>query len=252
MADMAEIAKYTKADNGLPLQPQLKITAKSVFAGNPKQIADLLMAGVAQAVVEVKKTKSNIPLYAMKLRCSTLWVGNLDVHFLLDWPNMKLMDDGSGLLVCDMKLVAQEDQERAEEFRHSLEVAMSYWNVRMEEVVHQLYPDKTPVQTDTFANDAVLQLKSPSAQGGVEFKLGEFLASCVQKTELLASRFRLDGSVILRIAATARLFGASNTSCIPGLSTILLLHALVRLPNRLQNASRSSWRSVNARSWMRR
>jgi hypothetical protein len=181
MADMAEIAKYTKADNGLPLQPQLKITAKSVFAGNPKQIADLLMAGVAQAVVEVKKTKSNIPLYAMKLRCSTLWVGNLDVHFLLDWPNMKLMDDGSGLLVCDMKLVAQEDQERAEEFRHSLEVAMSYWNVRMEEVVHQLYPDKTPVQTDTFANDAVLQLKSPSAQGGVEFKLGEFLASCVHK-----------------------------------------------------------------------
>lgn len=181
MADLSEIAKYTKADNGLPIQPQLKITSKSVYAGNPKQIADLLLAGVAQAVVEIKKTKSNIPLYGMKLRCATLWQGNLDVLFLLDWPNQKLMDDGSGLLLCDMKQPAQEDQERAEEYRASLEVALSYWNVRMEEVVHQLFPDRTPIQCDTFANDAILQLKTPNAVSGHEFKLGEFLAGCVHK-----------------------------------------------------------------------
>lgn len=176
-----EIAKFTKPDNGLPVQPQLKITSKSVFAGNPRQIADLLLAGVAHAVVEIKKTKTNIPLYVMKLRCATLWVGNLDVIFLMDWPNQRLVDDGTGLLVCDMKQAAQEDAERAEEYKASLDVALSYWNVRMEEVVHQLYPDRSAIQCDTFANDSVLQLKPPNAISGNEFKLGEFLASCLHK-----------------------------------------------------------------------
>ena len=184
MADANEMAKFTKADNGLPIQPQLKITAKSVFAGNPRQISDLLQAGVAQAVVEIKKTKSNIPLYMMKLRCATLWTGNLDVLFLMDWPNQKLVDDGSGLLICDFKNAAQEDSDRAEDYKSALEVAISFWNVRMEEVVHQLYPDKTPIQCDTFANDSVLQLKAPTnthGHAGSEFKLGEFLAGCVHK-----------------------------------------------------------------------
>jgi hypothetical protein len=181
MADQNEIAKFTKPDNGLPVQPQLKITAKSVFAGNPRQIADLLVAGVAQAVVEIKKTKSNIPLYMMKLRCATLWTGNLDVIFLLDWPNQKLMDDGSGLLVSDMKQAATEDQDRADEYKAALDVALSYWNVRMEEVVHQLFPDRTPIQCDSFANDSILQLKTPNPVAGQEFKLSEFLAGCVHK-----------------------------------------------------------------------
>ena len=171
----------------LPIAPALKVTPKSVYIGDPRQLVDLLNSGVATPILEVTRTKGNMPLYKLKLRCKTLFQGNLDIYFLADFPNQPIeleasLDAGKPDVIIKMSneegaTWACVDQARASKYAFHLEAALNFWAILMEEEVRKVYPDKTPVQVDRYAREGVLVLK-PNVFGGKEFDLSEFLGIC--------------------------------------------------------------------------
>ena len=64
----------------LPIPPSIKVTPRAVYVGDPKQLVDLLVSKVATAILEITRTKGNQPLYKLKLRCKTLFTGNIEVR----------------------------------------------------------------------------------------------------------------------------------------------------------------------------
>jgi len=172
----------------LPVPAALKITPKAVYVGDPKQLVNLLASDVAVPIIEITKTKGQVPLYKLKLRCKTLFEGNLDVYFHLDWPNQTLQETVSSseakepevhvALARDSSAVAV-DVNRARRWGENLELALSYWSVKMEEAVTKLYPDRTPTQIDRFQREGVLELRiNPFVKN---FNLEQFLANCVSR-----------------------------------------------------------------------
>jgi len=171
----------------LPIPPSLKVTPKSVYVGDPKQLVDLLASGVAAAIIEITRTKGNMPLYKFKLRCKTLFNGNLDVYFLLDYPNQKLVSDAAPIddKIADILLQMGDegstwecrDQERATRYAENLSDALTFWSVLMEQEVVKVYPDKTPTQVDRYCRDHPISMK-PNVFGGKPFELAAFLAEC--------------------------------------------------------------------------
>ena len=171
----------------LPIPPTLRVTPKSVYVGDPKQLVDLLVSQVATPILEVTRTKGNMPLYKLKLRCKTLFQGNLDIYFLADFPNQPLLSEPS--LEADkpdaiIRMSNEEgatwvceDQARATRYAYHLDAAITFWSALMEEEVRKVYPDKTPVQVDRYAREGVVVLK-PNSFGGKAFLLDEFLSSC--------------------------------------------------------------------------
>lgn len=79
----------------LPIPPSIKVTPRAVYVGDPKQLVDLLVSKVATAILEITRTKGNQPLYKLKLRCKTLFTGNIEVFFLLDYPNQRLLESAN-------------------------------------------------------------------------------------------------------------------------------------------------------------
>lgn len=177
--------------NLLPIVQAFKVTPKSVYVGDPKQLVDLLSSGVATPILEIARTKSNMPLYKFKLRCRTLFAGNLDIYFLSDYPNQTMKsapsatseqgavdevvielitEENSGRVKC-------EDSARAIEYSSNLENALTFWAALMEAEVERVYPDKTPIQTDKFCTQGILSMK-PNVFSGKVFDLPVFLADC--------------------------------------------------------------------------
>lgn len=180
------------ASNVLPVLPALKISGSTVYVGNPQQLVDLLSTEVAQAVIEVHRTKGNMPLYKCKLRCKTLFQGNLDVAILVDFPNIPIttrvsdtdptkeeavfsLRDTSGAL----------DVARAVKFQQSFEEAVGYWAAKMEDEVIKVYTDKTPKQIGAFAQNGSVEGKINIFQGRA-FDSSDFFASCVANKALPA------------------------------------------------------------------
>lgn len=169
----------------LPILPPLKVTPKAVYIGDPDQLVRLLVSGVATAILEVKTSKSNQPVFKPKLRCKTLFQGNLYVYFLLDFPNIpiRIQDEPEGLIV-DMNRQSEvwadvRDMERAIQYRNNLDLALNFWCIKMEEEVRKLYPDRTPVDTSRFTSTGLLELKlNPFIK---EFSASEFISKCGEK-----------------------------------------------------------------------
>lgn len=174
----------------LPIPPSFKVTPRAVYVGEPKQLVDLLVTGVATPILETTRTKANMPLHKLKLRCKTLFQGNLDVYFLLDYPNQSLVMDPvvvegkpSEVLVhlsSEEKPVQCQDVARANRFAEYFDEALNFWVVLMDAEVQKVYPDKKPLQVDRFANEQILSLK-PNVFGSKAFELSEFLALCNSK-----------------------------------------------------------------------
>lgn len=171
----------------LPVPSALKVTPKAVYVGDPKQLVNLLASEVAVPIIEITKTKGQIPLYKLKLRCKTLFEGNLDVYFHLDWPNQGLKDslDETGAPQVQVRLLKEAsskdaiDSARAIRWGENLELALSYWSVKMEEAVTKLYPDRTPTQIDRFEREGVLELRiNPFVKN---FDLQAFLSTCIAR-----------------------------------------------------------------------
>ena len=176
----------------LPIPPSFKVTPRAVYIGEPKQLLDLLVTGVATPILETTRTKGNIALHKLKLRCKTLFVGNLEVYFLLDYPNQKLqmdsvppVDGKPAEVVIHLSTEEQpavcQDVVRANKFAEHFDEALNFWVVLMEGEVQKVYPDKHPVQVDRFANEKVLSLK-PNVFVGKKFDLVEFSALCDAKS----------------------------------------------------------------------
>lgn len=175
----------------LPIPASLKVTPKSVYVGDPKQLVDLLSSGVAAPILDVTRTKGNMPLFKYKLRCKTLFNGNLDIYFLTDFPNQGLIASPCVTEVDKSEIVLKmstdedatwecQDQARATRYAVNLESALNYWAVLMEEEVRKVYPDKVPVQVDRYAREGAIVMK-PNVFGSKEFNLPEFLRGCVAR-----------------------------------------------------------------------
>ena len=170
----------------LPIQPALKIGPSAVYVGDPKQLVDLLSSQVAQAVIEIHRTKGGMPLYKCKLRCKTLFQGNLDVYFLVDYPNVPLSIekavDGKDEIVLKLHpdRAAPIDSARATRFYEYLEEAIAFWAICMEAEVTKVYTDKVPKQASRLASENVINMKINVFQGK-EFDPVEFLATCREK-----------------------------------------------------------------------
>lgn len=174
----------------LPIQPALKIGPSAVYVGDPKQLVDLLASQVAQAVIEIHRTKGGMPLFKCKLRCKTLFPGNLDVYFLVDYPNVPLTVgqgiDGKEEIL--LKLPADGhfvnsgivDVNRANRFFSNLEEAIAFWSVCMESEVTKVYTDKIPKQVGRMPLEGIINMKINVFQGKA-FDPAEFLSSCVSK-----------------------------------------------------------------------
>lgn len=147
---------------------------------------DLLSSQVAQAVIEIHRTKGGMPLYKCKLRCKTLFIGNLDVYFLVDYPNVPLTVevglDGKEEVV--LKLQPDRnvavDPARATRFYTLLEEAIAFWSVQMEQEVTKVYTDKTPKHASRYATESVVQMKINVFQGK-EFNTVDFLSLCRER-----------------------------------------------------------------------
>jgi hypothetical protein len=180
-----KIDKIHKMAEQLPIPPSLKVTPKTIYVGDPKQLLDLLASQVATPILEITRTKGNMPLYKLKLRCKTLFPGNLDLYFLLDYPNQALsaqiMADGKSEIVLQMGTEDQTwpcvDQARASKYAYHLDAALNFWAVLMEQEVQKVYPDKTPVQVDRYAKESLISMK-PNVFGAKTFELSEFLQLC--------------------------------------------------------------------------
>jgi len=173
----------------LPVPLALKVSGRNVYVGHPKQLVDLLAAEVATPIIEITRTKGGMPLYKLKLRCKILFEGNLDVCFLLDYPNQSLTSeivDGQILpdvvfqLPTDTRSTRAVDIQRAEFYGTHLETALNFWAQLMEQQVASVYPDKTPLQMDRLARDSVISMK-PAVFGEQTFELSSFLKKCDQQ-----------------------------------------------------------------------
>ena len=127
------------------------------------------------------------PLYKLKLRCKTLFPGNIEVYFLLDYPNQRLIESasfkGEPEVVCRMARdgdVEAQDKDRAQQYLHNPDLALNFWSLKMEEEVRKVYPDKTPVQVDKFCRDGLLEMKINSFVK--DFTLPKFLLTCDSKS----------------------------------------------------------------------
>jgi hypothetical protein len=169
----------------LPILPPLKVTPKAVYVGDPDQLVRLLVSGVATAILEVKTSKSNQPVFKPKLRCKTLFQGNLFVYFLLDFPNIPIdvMEEPEGLSV-NMDRHSEQwagvrDMERALTYRNNLDLALNFWSIKMEDEVRKLYPDRTPHDVSRFTTSGLLELKlNPFIK---EFEPQAFVDKCREK-----------------------------------------------------------------------
>ena len=171
----------------LPIYQAIKVTPKSIIAGHPRQIVDLLANGVATAIVKCK-SKDNGTLYECLLRCQLLAPNvNLPVYFCLDNLNQPLTVTGDTVTLpihiaegdtrSSRSIV---DEVRATEWNESLELALSYWAVKMEEAVLSLYPDRKPKQVDSFASDGIIEMKI--SKFIKDFNVNEFLESCARRS----------------------------------------------------------------------
>ena len=183
-SDLTALASV--ASQLLPIPPSIKVTPRAVYVGDPKQLVDLLVSKVATAILEITRTKGNQPLYKLKLRCKTLFTGNIEVFFLLDYPNQRLIESanfkGEPEVVCRMSRdgdIEAQDKERAQQYLSNLDLALNFWSLKMEEEVKKVYPDKTPVQVDKFCRDGLLEMKINSFVK--DFSLPKFLLTCDSK-----------------------------------------------------------------------
>ena len=172
----------------LPIPPALKVTSKAIYVGDPRQLVELLVSKVATAILEITRTKGNQPLYKLKLRCKTLFPGNIEVYFLLDFPNQSLFEGSSykgdaevhTRMDRDSDSWPVVDMERALTYRTNLDIALGFWSVKMEEEVKKVYPDKTPVQVDRYCREGLLEMKINSFVK--DFTLSKFLTVCEAKS----------------------------------------------------------------------
>jgi len=175
----------------LPLPQALKVAGKNVYVGHPKQLVDLLATNVATPIIEITRTKGGMPLYKLKLRCKTLFEGNLDVCFLLDFPNQPLtaapLAEGDKFpevlfqLPQHGKVTQAQDKDRAEIYGTNLEAALNFWAGLMEEQVRAVYPDKHPAQVDKLAREGIISMK-PNVFGDQTFELESFIRTkCMEK-----------------------------------------------------------------------
>lgn len=169
----------------LPIFQAIKVTPKSIIAGHPRQIVELLANGVATAIVK-SKSKDSGALFECLLRCPLLAPNvNLPVYFCLDNQNQPLtiFSDVVTLTIPreDSAVVIREvvDEERAREWNESLELALSYWAIKMEEAVLSLYPDRKAKQVDAFATQGIIEMKV--SKFVKDFNLEEFLATCARR-----------------------------------------------------------------------
>jgi hypothetical protein len=177
--------KKDKMAELLPILPPLKVTPKAVYVGDPDQLVRLLVSGVAQAILEVKTSKSNQPVFKPKLRCKTLFQGNLFVYFLLDFPNIpiEIVEDPEGLVVnldrSSSQWAGVQDMERAINYRNNLDLAINFWTLKMEDEVRKLYPDRIPQDVSRFTTSGLLELKlNPFIK---EFAAVDFVEKCRTK-----------------------------------------------------------------------
>jgi hypothetical protein len=178
--------------NQLPILPSLKVSGSTVFVGDPKQLVDLLSTEVAQAVIEVHRTKGNMPLYKCKLRCKTLFQGNLDVAILVDYPNIPVTVRVSDLDAAKEEAVfslvdtsSAVDAARALRFQASFQEAIGFWSAKMEDEVVKVYTDKIPKQIGSFAQSNIVEGKINVFQGRA-FDSSAFFANCLRNKALPA------------------------------------------------------------------
>lgn len=168
----------------LPIFQAIKVTPKSIFAGHPRQIVELLANGVATAIVK-SKSKDSGAFFECLLRCPLLAPNvNLPVYFCLDNLNQPLTV-GSDIVSLTIpreegsRVAGVVDEERAHEWNDSLELALSYWAIKMEEAVLALYPDRKAKQVDSFASQGVIEMKV--SKFVKDFNMEEFLATCARR-----------------------------------------------------------------------
>ena len=178
--------------NNLPVLPSLKISGNTVYVGDPKQLVDLLSTDVAQAIIEVHRTKGNMPLYKCKLRCKTLFPGNLDVAILIDFPNVAVStqscatDPTKEEAIFSLHSVdGAVDVARALRFPASFSDAIDFWARKMEDEVVKVYTDKTPKQIGAYAQHNRVEGKINVFQGRA-FNSSDFFALCVSSKALPA------------------------------------------------------------------
>ena len=178
--------------NNLPILPALKISGNTVYVGDPKQLVDLLSTDVAQAIIEVHRTKGNMPLYKCKLRCKTLFAGNLDVAILVDFPNVAITTQPSATDASKEEAVfslhdtaGAIDLPRALRFQASFSDAIDFWARKMEDEVVKVYTDKTPKQIGAYAQHSRVEGKINVFQGR-PFDSSDFFALCVSSKALPA------------------------------------------------------------------
>ena len=169
----------------LPLTAPLKITSSAVYVGHPEQLVGLLSSGVAQAVIEIQKTKGGMPLYKALLRCKTLFAGNLPVHMAIDFPNLalSLTDSADGKKEAHVSLSEEGsfiDEERGRTYIEDLKTVLAFWEDKMEQEVVKIYTDKTPAQKGLLTSDILALRISPFP--GKPFELESFLTDCHNKS----------------------------------------------------------------------
>lgn len=126
----------------------------------------MLSSQVAQAVIEIHRTKGGMPLYKCKLRCKTLFNGNLDVYFLVDYPNVPLSVEVGQEGKEEVVLKLQPDRNvavdpaRATRFYTLLEEAIAFWSVQMEQEVTKVYTDKNPKHASRYATESIIQVRA--------------------------------------------------------------------------------------------
>lgn len=171
--------------DALPIIQAIKVTPKSFIVGHPKQLVELLASGVATAIVK-SKSKDSGALYECLLRCQLLAPNvNLPVYFCLDNQNQPLIVAGSRELVTlpvsvdGASLPGVVDAERGLEWNENLELALSYWAIKMEEAVLSLYPDRKPKQVDSYASNGLIEMKV--SKFVKDFDVEEFLATTAKR-----------------------------------------------------------------------
>ena len=163
----------------LPIVQAIKVTNKSFVAGHPSQIVDLLTSGVATAIVR-SKPNSNSPFYECLLRCPLLAPNsNLPVYFCLDHLNqpIAIKEKVAFLSIGETLAAGTMDEERARAWNASMILALSFWEVKMEELVHSLYPNRTAKQVGSYADSATIEMKIWPSLTNVE----ALLDSCARR-----------------------------------------------------------------------
>lgn len=173
-----------KMSDSLPIFQAIKVTPKSFIVGHPKQLVELLASGVATAIVK-SKSKDSGAFYECLLRCQLLAPNvNLPVYFCIDNQNHPLSVAGDTVTMAITSegntLPGVNDVERGLEWNENMELALSYWAVKMEEAVLSLYPDRKPKQVDSYATRGVLEMKV--SKFVKDFNIEEFLANTARRS----------------------------------------------------------------------